>query len=405
MTIQGNNYIFEIYQDVGQASANVAIQGFNPGNYDICVSSNMRDISPQQAVLWIESVAQQNAQKPPVSNPGNYDLQGQVWMVYQSASVTTMQKVELGTPTTLHFTRPPLADQIGYLYFIYVNTQTDADAKNFINNFLSGVFGTAIKKQALSVINTAIDLNKIEKSLVSEQKNAGTVIDQENIAAGKNKVVSAVTDSSPMTLSNTLAQEVLSGTVPANIARLQDPTKNITGYLLGVDVFTSFGGQLPPISYYQLTPATISFDTLANLLNQYIDSTKIKSLRSNTNTANTKNKIDAQSQISDAMNAQITTWFGDYVSKGSQAVQAEIVAFLSKYGSATLFDSKGALTKGGLNRVKSFVNGLVSLANPPILYSSIITQSPAYAVITGMPGASGSVATTTTVAASKAIQS
>ena len=369
ITAQGSNYIFEIYQDAGQASPNAAIQGFNPGNYDVCVSSNMRDISPQKAILWIESVAQKNTpakgQKAPTPNSGDYDLPGQVWMAYQTPSVTTLQKVTLGNPTALQFIRPSLADQIGYLYFVYVNTQTDAQAKSFITNFLSGNFGSAIKQQAISTINTTIDITKVE-TVAASAKIVGTISSQEKTLSSKNTQQVSEEQPSPIALSSQLAQQVLTGKIPSNSARLQDPTTNVTGYLLGIDVFTSFAGSVCPISYYQLSPATISIDTLAGILGQYLKDPKVPT--------------------ADIISAQISTWLQSYI-ENPKSVQPLIVSFLSKYGASTLFDTKGALTKGGQQRVNSFVNGLVSLANPPILYSPISAQSPAYTPPANMPGA------------------
>lgn len=385
ITVQGSNYIFEIYQDVGQTSPKVAIQGFNPGNYDICVSTNMRDISPQQAILWIQSAAQQTpaaVSAAPASEA--YDLPGQVWMVYQSPSVKKTQKVVLGVPTTLNFIRPSLADQIGYIYFIYVNTQTDAQATAFINNFLNGKCGAAIKQQAVSTINTSIDIAKVEKAS-ADQKITGTIVDQVNsFSSGNAKGAETVSTqtSSPMALSNQLAQQVLSGSVPANSAQLQDSLTGLTGYVLGVDVFTSFGGELPPISYYQLNPAIINITILATVLTQCL-----------------KDQQTPTPSVA-VMSSQISTWLNDYIIKGSQVVQAEVAAFLNQYGSANLFDSKGALTKGGQMRITNFVNGPISLANPPILYSPIAIQSPAYTPPTGMPGASQSSTAAITSASS-----
>lgn len=390
MTVQGNNYIFEIYQDLGQASPHVGIQGFNPGNYDICVHTNMRDISSQKAILLMQSVAQQQGSNT-TSQDGvyDYDLPGQVWMVYQSASVTTLQKVALGSQTALNFIRPSLADQVGYLYFIYVDTQKDDQAKAFINNFLVGTCGGSIKKHALATINTPIDIEKEEKNIKAAVKTVGTVSSQENmLSSGNVQKDILIEHPAPIAFSATLAQEILSGSVPANIAQLQDSKTGLTGYFLGIDVFTPYAGQLPPISYYQLLPAKISFDTLAGILNQYLDQTKIQSLAASSTTSSQKSSSnDARSKISAEINAKIALWLGDYRSKGSQAVQSEVVSFLVQYGAAGLFDSKGSLTKGGLNRVKSFVNGSISLANPPILYSIVSAQNPAYEA-PGMPAAS-----------------
>ncbi len=374
ITAQGSDYIFEIYQDVGQATPSVAIQGFNPGNYDICVSSNIRDISPQQATLWIQSVAQKTVsaskdKKAPAVAPTDYDLPGQVWMVYQSASANVMQKVTLGNPTVLKFIRPSLADQIGYVYFIYVHTQADSQATTFVTDFLKGSFGDAMKQQAISTINAKIDVTKVDNA--SDQKIVGTIANQNKVISsggvqGNADQALLTIKPSPMALSNQLAQQVLSGKIPSNIARLQDDSINVTGYVLGIDVYTSFGGTTSPISYYKLTPATISLDTLAGVFGQYLKDPKIPT--------------------SDVMNAQISTWLQAYI-KDAQSVKPLIVAFLVTYGSKDLFDSKGALTKGGQQRVNSFVNGLVSLANPPILYSPVSAQSPAYTPPANMPGA------------------
>lgn len=390
MTVQGNNYIFEIYQDVGQSKPNVAIQGFSPGNYDICVSSNMRDISPQKAILWIESVEQKNTpvkgQKAPTPNPTDYDLPGQVWMVYQTPSVTTMQKAVLAHPTALTFIRPSLAEQIGYIYFIYVNTQNDDQAKKFISNFLSGAFGSAMQKQAIATINTAIDITKVEKTAQASEKIAGTIQDQLNTLSSNQSKISSGPAPSPIVLSNQVAQQVLTGKIPANSARLQDSATNLTGYLLGVDVFTPFAGTACPISYYQLTPATMSLDILAGVLGQYLDANKVKTAVSAAPKGTTQDTSANTDQTSAWLNPQIASWFNDYI-KDPQSVSPKIVTFLSAYGSSGLFDAKGALTKGGQQRVNSFVNGLVSFANPPILYSPVSIQSPASTPPTNMPGA------------------
>ena len=338
------------------------------------MSSNIRDISPQQVTLWIQSVAQKATSagkdsKAPAVVPTDFDLPGQVWMAYQSASVTVMQKATLENATILQFIRPSLSDQIGYVYFIYVNTQTDSQSTAFINNFLNGKCGAAMKQQAISTINTKIDITKVGKD--SNSIVTGTIESQNKVissggAQGSSDQTVLTIKPSPMALSNQLAQQILSGQIPSNIARLQDVSTGVTGYVLGVDVFTSFGGTTVPISYYQLNPATISIDTLAGVFGQYLKDPKVPT--------------------ADVMNAQISTWLKTYI-KDPKSVQPLIVAFLVTYGSKDLFDSKGALTKGGQQRITSFVNGLVSLANPPILYSPVSTQSPAYAPPAGMPGA------------------
>ena len=381
ITIQGNNYIFEIYQDTGQSSPNVAIQGFSPGNYDMCVGSNLRDISPQQAILWIQSVAQKNTpaqgQKAAATDSGAYDLPGQVWMVYQSGSTVLSKKVVLGTPTTLNFMRPTLVDKIGFIYFMYIKTQDDSKSQTFISNFLNGKIGVAIKQQMISTINASINLSKVEKSLVASTQKGGSVKSQENaFSPSSGSQGLSGEQKSPMALSNSLVEEVLSGTLPADSGQFQDPSINITGLLLGVDVFTSFAGPVPQNSYYQLNPAIISMDTLTSILGQFLDSTKIKPLGANSQA------------LQDAINAQVATWMSDLSTKGSDAVKAEIATFIAQYGLAIFQGTAaGTLNTFGTSCVANFVTGSISLVNPPILYNQISVQLPAYTPPAGMPGA------------------
>ena len=378
MTVQGNNYIFEIYQDEGQSSPNVAIQGFCPGNYDMCVGSNIRDISPQQAILWIESVAQKNfktqAEKSaPDVSPTDYDLPGELWMVYQSPSVNHIKKASLGALTTLDFIRPTIADQVGYLYFVYVNTQDDTKAQMFIANFLQGKNGSVIKKQVISTINTPMDLYKVESSEKQKSLTGQTVNGQKaDFFHGQKAVKSVGSGLSPVVFSNQLAQEILSGQVPANISCIQDVSTGLKGYLLGIDVFTPFAGQIAPISYYQLPPSTIVVDILAQIIEQYLQ-------KNDSKTPPTTDQIAAQIL---GTPPYVLGWLQNYI-KNPDSVQPLIISFLSQY-SSPLFDKKSVLTNGGKQRIASFVNGLVSLANPPISYSQVSANLPAYIAFDGM---------------------
>jgi|GEM_PF-6609749 len=394
--VQNSIYTFEIYQDAGQQGLQAGIQGFNSGNYDQCVSTNVRDISPQQATLWVQSLAQQNdaTSTGAGSSGGNFDLPGQVWMVYKTPSMQVMQKCAVGNVTNLQFTRPSLQDQIGHLYFIYVNTQDDNKATVFINNFLQGKFGTSAVQQAMAIINTPINIQDV--SALSTASTATGVTAQQQIqaitATNSSLAVTAssknATMPSPTSISAQIAQQVLSGTVPSNLARLQDPSTQQTGYLLGIDVYTPFGGILSPISYYQLNPVVLSVETLSGLLNQYIDVSKVQS-------------VD--------INSQVMQWLSAYI-QNSATAQTAVNQFLTQYGlntnakdsngnpicnESTCIVNNATLTKHGTQVVASFVNGLVSLANPPILYQPVVFQIPASTPPKGMPGAPVATPTTT----------
>ena len=182
-----------------------------------------------------------------------------------------IKKASLGALTTLDFIRPTIADQVGYLYFVYVNTQDDTKAQMFIANFLQGKNGSVIKKQVISTINTPMDLYKVESSEKQKSLTGQTVNGQKaDFFHGQKAVKSVGSGLSPVVFSNQLAQEILSGQVPANISCIQDVSTGLKGYLLGIDVFTPFAGQIAPISYYQLPPSTIVVDILAQIIEQYL---------------------------------------------------------------------------------------------------------------------------------------
>lgn len=230
----GQNYTLEVYQD-GKNERGMGLQALMSA-HDVPVG-RVRDITPVRSVFWYQSVAQ----LPKSDAQGMIDLWGQVWVVSQGKDDTVLFQVPIGTAMQFDIVRP-LVDQERWVYFLYIDIANgDKRAERFLKHFVAGKIGTdtveRYKKQSVH------QFHEIQTQL----SNILTFSDE----AKK----TTLADPEKMIVPEALLQAAMQGVLKVNQGKIEDTALDITGYLLGADVFLSQGIGDSSIIYYQLAPS------------------------------------------------------------------------------------------------------------------------------------------------------
>lgn len=206
-------YTLEIYQDAGAKSASMNLQGLMSGNYDQPIG-NVRDITPVTCVFWYQSVAQAAAS-------GFIDLTlGKVWVVAVQDSAKIIAGATPGQALQFSIVRPESGKKL-WIYFVYVAASSDTIAQQYLQKFFTQSAG----------------------------KNMREMYHQQGDQQIKLASQPGVTKKSvPQDLLVQAAQGVLSLNGGSTII------DDVTGYLLGADVFMSVGAGAGPM-YYVLEPS------------------------------------------------------------------------------------------------------------------------------------------------------
>ena len=222
-------YTLEIFQDAGAKSVSMQLQGLMSGNYDQPIG-NVRDITPVTCVLWYQSVAQ-------AAVSGYADLTpGKVWVVSVSSVISDADPESTpliiaseipGQAIQFSITRPALGKKL-WIYFIYVATNSDAVAQQYLKNFFKYSAG---------------------KNMLKQYQIQG--VEQMKLAAQPGVTKKSV----PQDLLVQAAQGALSLNGGAT------EIDGVTGYLLGADVYNSVGVGAGPM-YYQLQPSQSNNENL-----------------------------------------------------------------------------------------------------------------------------------------------
>ncbi len=228
-------YTLEIYQDAQAKSVSMNLQGLMSGNYDQAIGQ-VRDITPVTCVLWYQSVAQAGG----VS--GFIDLTlGKVWVVVVQETMQIIAGATPGQALQFKVTRPESGKKL-WIYFMYVATNSDTVAQQYLQKFFTGSVG---------------------KNMLSDYYRQGD--QQIKLAAAPGVTKKSV----PQDLLVQAAQGVLSLNGGSTII------DGVTGYFLGADVLTSIGVGSGPM-YYILEPSQSNSDNLvvptATVQNQFISS-------------------------------------------------------------------------------------------------------------------------------------
>lgn len=326
----GSTYTIEIYQDTDK-QLNVGIQGLNPGNYDMPITSRTRDVTPCPCTFWYQSAEQAGAVA------GYSDLQGQVWVFYQGADSPVISKVTPGQVVSWNLTRPLVSQSDQFVYFVYVATTDDAQAAQFVTSIAQQQLGQSIIAQYQTAANTAFVMPTAAQA-----------------AAGLD-VTGAVVPVT-QTLTSTQQVAVLMGSLSIANGAIVDTKSGMTGYIVGTDIFSPCGLGFGRF-YYQLPPSIISFSTLVSTLSAMMDSTKSASLGAD---------------LTSALTSQVNSWFTAYLQSPTTA-QTAVQKFLIQYGSSQLV--KGTvLTAAGSAALKNIMSGNVSLQYPSMKLSTVTNQ-------------------------------
>lgn len=312
--IEGDVYTLEIFQDSGETTKSVGLQGLSLGNYDTPVSNRVRDVTPVPCSFWWKSVAQY-ADANGLSDDDVVDfvdLPGQVWVVYNSKDYPIMSKVSFGQAVSWNLLRPTLGKSEDYIYFVYIQTTDDSAAQSFISEFVYGDIGGKVKSSYSS------DADQIAPTVTSQ-------------------LLSSLSSTSINSLSSEQEVATLAGSLDYDLGAMTDRSGTV-GYLVGADYFASVGigsgGQ-----NYVLSPSMYNLSTLVGAFSMY---------------------ITPPSDLS----SQLQQWVVEYVQSPS-SVQSAVENLVIQNGKSN-YVAGGSLTDLGSSVVQLLLTGPVSLQNPSI---------------------------------------
>ena len=225
-------YTLEIYQDAavaGQISAvSMDLQGIMSGNYDQPIGA-IRDLTPVTCVFWYDTAST-------ITN----NLPGKLWIVkVEDQKSTVLGSVAPGQAVQCSLTRPQSDHKI-WLYFVYVNTSDDTKAQQFLVNF-------------------------------AQQPEVVRIIDLYHVQAQNQMSIaqSLTAQNSLKNISQSVLIQAAQGLLHLNGGHIENTAMNIDGYLLGADLFLSFGVGAGPMYYYlaatDKTQSTVPLNTVQNL--------------------------------------------------------------------------------------------------------------------------------------------
>ena len=326
-------YVIEIFQD-SQGPLQVGIQGFNPGNYDLPVTTRVRDVTPCPCTFWYQSFVQAK------SVEGYTDLPGQIWVIYGGQDSPIASKVVPGQAVSWNLTRPLLSQADQFVYFVYVVTDDDAVAAKFVQKCTTQLIG----KNVIDEYNQA--LQRSSNQPVTTQKGLdvkGTISAQTQMLSAEDQVA------------------VLMGTLSTMNGVIEDTEQGVVGYLVGADAFTPRGVGFGRF-YYTLAPSILSFDTIATLVAACLDSSKTTALGG------------SSTDIQKSIHKSVQNWFMTYMKNPAQA-QALVEKYLVQFGNTQVVNGKTqALTEYGRHQVQTIVSGSVSLKYPSMKLSTVTNQ-------------------------------
>lgn len=233
-------YTLEIYQAPGQTAVSVGWQGVTPGTFDM-PKNNIKDITPISCFFWNQSAAQQGKNAASFVN-----LPGSVWIIsidqQQSKILAT---ASAGNAVSFSIDRPQPGDK-KYMYFIYVDETDATKAQAFLQKILQGSIGKNVVTQ-------------YQDSAQQLMQHAAITLDQ-HVQVTQAKAAAPQISAEELNLA-------LQGSVSLNQGEIVDTQTNMTGYLLGSDIFLSFGIGSTPMYYtlypVQKTTATVLLPTTA----------------------------------------------------------------------------------------------------------------------------------------------
>ncbi len=320
----------EIYEkDSGDMA--LCLQGFTPGNFDQPVTKRVRDVTPCPCFFWHQSVEQIDGLE------GFVNLPGQIWIVYNGKDSVIAEKVLPGELVEFDLIRPLLAQSDTYFYCLYVMTQNDAKAKDFVQRFIDGTIGEDVKNKYQSLVN--------QKKVTSFDAQTQTFLD---VSQKSFKI-----DQETLNLSDQLA--ILQGPVQGDYFFISDTTLDVVGYCLGADVFTPKGVGFGRF-YYSLAPSIMNTSGLVPFLMSLLDQNSLSSIG--------QNDQDLQNKLGQ----KIDEWIKKY-SEDKVLVEQDITSFIKKHGKSILFDNTQNISNFGAARIQNFITGDVSIQLPPMKLS------------------------------------
>lgn len=335
-SFEGYACTIEIFQDKGKP-LEVGIQGFNPGNYDLAVTSRVRDLTPCPSTFWYKSFEQDG------SIEGYSNLPGQIWVAYGGADSQFQLKVEPGQSVSWNLIRPLVDQADQFVYFLYVVTTDDAVAQKFVQKVVNQKLGKNVVYEYEKAIQSPIATSKL------------TVIDNDNNDRDEFSLEAAPSIS--------VDQEVatLMGNLSVADGVIEDVEQKVIGYLVGTDVFTPKGMGFGRF-YYVLSPSIVSVSNIVSFLYGCLDSSKLSGLGS------------SDADIQESLTALIKDWLTLYI-KNPDDVQKKVEEYLQQYGNSKIVDvTNGQLTKFGKNRLQQIMSGNVSLKYPSMKLSTVTNQ-------------------------------
>lgn len=244
---QNMPYTLEIYQDQpaqgAVATVQMDLQGLMSGNYDQPLGK-VCDITPITAVFWYESAQE-------FGRSGYMDLPGTLWIVSSTVMPGSQRESEVlntvgitpGQAVQFSIMRPEFDKKL-WLYFVYIATTDSLKAQQFLNSFMTEAMGITVIENYQAQATNQMQL--------AQQSSVTTV----SVATTQSLLVQAV-----------------QGLLTLNGGQMIDPVSGLTGYLLGGDVFSSWGVGAGPM-FYQLEPTSQNSSNLpmSVVQNQFISS-------------------------------------------------------------------------------------------------------------------------------------
>lgn len=225
-------YTLEIYQDQGSKSDTIVqmdLQGLMSGNYDQVVGA-IRDITPVTCIFWYDTAKI-------ITN----NLPGKLWIIRVTDQLESeiVGGVASGQSVQFNCIRPMPNEKL-LLYFVYVDTADDQKAKQFLADCAKKSFFKMVANQYWQQSE--------------EQKNAVCSLVDQRIAKK---------------IPKSLLEQAAQGLLSLHGGKMYDEQLDISGYLLGADVFASFGVGAGPMYYYlaanDKTESIFPINTVQNL--------------------------------------------------------------------------------------------------------------------------------------------
>ncbi len=226
-------YTYEVYDDP-KTGIGVGLQGLSIGAHDqtLQVGTNsqptapvVRDINPVECYFWPQSVEQYNslAQKnDPKRVPTAFERGGQLWCAYATKDINLQQKIQRGPVTLLTIFRPLISEGSAKLYCVWLDTDSDALAKKFLDRLCSGALG----QESTTVSSQDFNINGDTILIEAQPNQRGSIDDTKG--------------------------------------------SGVKGVILAVDVFLPQGVGAGPF-YYTSSPPLLDVSTLLNPLQPFLD--------------------------------------------------------------------------------------------------------------------------------------